>query len=399
MKPLAVVFYADALSAIEVCWSLFDANFSVLALTKQGYPCPLRASRLIKTITIPDPESDFLSSGKHIAEILYKIENENPKQPKVLIPLDDASVLLCNSMCLPDSVRQASPESKIAQLAIDKWQQTQLAARSGFNVIETNIVDSNSLLKSIETPCILKPRYAVENEDNRITKRQFHSCPNIVALRKALGEVAEDASHISQPFLTGIGEGIFGFAIHGEAKFLSAHRRIRMMNPEGSGSSACCNRELEHELEQAAKKFVKNANWSGLFMIELIRDKNEKVWFMEFNGRPWGSTALARRSGFEYPAWHAIAALDMKLPQIEKCDFTPISCRHLGREIVHILFVLRGPRKNSNTKWPSKGATLLELLTPRSNRYWYNFRWSDPMPFFADTFWTVMKTIFKQKAS
>ena len=47
-----------------------------------------------------------------------------------------------------------------------------------------------------------------------------------------------------------------------------------------------------------------------MFMIELLRDRTGKVWFVELNGRPWGSMALSRRQGFEYPAWHVKLAID-----------------------------------------------------------------------------------------
>jgi hypothetical protein len=49
--------------------------------------------------------------------------------------------------------------------------------------------------------------------------------------------------------------------------------------------------------------FLKGCNWRGLFMIELLRDPSENLWFIEFNARAWGSMALARRLGFEYPAF------------------------------------------------------------------------------------------------
>ena len=45
-------------------------------------------------------------------------------------------------------------------------------------------------------------------------------------------------------------------------------------------------------------------NWHGMFMVELLR-AGDPWWFMELNGRPWGSLALARRLGYEYPAWTA----------------------------------------------------------------------------------------------
>ena len=49
-------------------------------------------------------------------------------------------------------------------------------------------------------------------------------------------------------------------------------------------------------------------------MIELLRDRDGVAWFMELNGRTWGSLALARRLGLEYPAWAALDALGIAAP-------------------------------------------------------------------------------------
>ena len=397
MNPLAIVFFADALSAIEVCWSLSNANFSVLALRKRGRACPLRYSRVVETATVPAPEEDLPHCTGQINKLVYELTNANPSREIVLTPLEDEAVLLCNALTLPNTVKTASPPPSIANIALDKWQQIKLAAESGFNVIETAIITPDTQLESHPVPCILKPRFAIEERDGQIAKREFYACPDSASLKEAAHKVANEQSHISQPFIAGVGEGIFGFANHNKVQVLSAHRRIRMMNPEGSGSSACENIPVTPELERAAVSFVSSAKWTGLFMVELMRDSNGKVWFMEFNGRPWGSTALARRVGLEYPAWHARAALGKKLPEIEKPPFSATICRHIGREIIHFLFVLRGPRKTTNTVWPKVDSTLINLLTPRVNQYWYNFRWSDPLPFIVDTIWTVANMVFKKK--
>ena len=398
MRPFAIVLFADALSAIEVCWSLHNADFAVLAIRKRGTPCPLRTSRFVRTVAVADPNLDLQKSTTEIQEILDGLDVDRPLQDKVLIPLDDTALLVCSSLNIPSSINQASPNAETARVALDKWKQFEIATQCGFNSIETTLINPKTIVSNVSTPCILKPRFAVERDGSQIAKRKFYSCPDQEVLKEVLSETASEEAYISQPFLNGIGEGIFGFATLKETKILSAHQRIRMMNPEGSGSSACKSIEVSAELEKSALEFVRRAKWTGLFMIELIRDSDGKVWFMEFNGRPWGSTALGRRMGLEYPAWHALAALGKELPKIERTKFSPTICRHIGREIIHFLFVIRGPKNASNITWPKAGLSLITLLTPRSNQYWYNFRWSDPLPFFADTLWTIASIVMKRKS-
>ena len=114
---------------------------------------------------------------------------------------------------------------------------------------------------------------------------------------------------------------------------------------------------------------------------------------MELNGRAWGSMALARRAGLEYPAW--------ALRRLEDSDFEPTvthslnghACRHLGREIVHVLMVLRGPKSRALTGWPSRWRALAEVLRFRRGEHWYNWRRSSPRVFLEDSFRTVLDQV------
>jgi hypothetical protein len=107
-----------------------------------------------------------------------------------------------------------------------------------------------------------------------------------------------------------------------------------------------------------------------MFMIELLRSEG-KWWFMELNGRPWGSMALSRRLGYEYPAWAVARLFDQQAPLPDEPPFEQLLCRHLGRELVHLLFVLRGPRAYAG-EWPSRWATLRELVRRGTPTAWYN---------------------------
>jgi protein-tyrosine-phosphatase len=158
-----------------------------------------------------------------------------------------------------------------------------------------------------------------------------------------------------------------------------------MMNPAGSGSSACVNIEPRADLVAAAERFLTALQWRGLFMIELLRDTSGKFWFMELNGRPWGSMALARRVGLEYPAW-AINALTTPgyrptLPVLQP----PVLCRHVGRELTHLAFAVRGPSRDDTTSaWPSFRRSLVDMLQLSGRQAVYNWRSDDSKVFFYD---------------
>jgi hypothetical protein len=111
---------------------------------------------------------------------------------------------------------------------------------------------------------------------------------------------------------------------------------------------------------------------------------------MEVNGRPWGSMALARRAGFEYPAWAVADALGNAPSEPRIPTNGPIVCRHAGRELVHLLFVLRGPRSTAGAElWPGRVDTIRSLAHVRRRDRWYNLRRDNLGFFLADTVQTV----------
>ena len=133
-------------------------------------------------------------------------------------------------------------------------------------------------------------------------------------------------------------------------------------------------------------------------MIELLRDRAGRIWFIELNGRPWGSMALARKQRLEYPAWQARLAIDPQFNVVTAPVSTPgLICRHVGREIMHLLFVAKGPKSKALVSWPSLWSTMREVLRIRRNDSFYNLRRDDLKVFFADCYYTVHDNVFKSR--
>jgi hypothetical protein len=242
---------------------------------------------------------------------------------------------------------------------------------------------------------VLKPAFAAEERDGRLRRlapRLVSTATEASAMLEAWGPATPV---LAQRWVSGAGAGIFGLADADGVHHLSAHRRVRMMNPAGSGSSACASAPVPAELVEPIERLLMQVGWRGMFMVELLHAGDE-WWFMELNGRPWGSLALARRRGFEYPAWAVARALDERaeLPPAPAAE--ELLCRHLGRELVHMLFVLRGPGAHVGA-WPSRRATLRALLGGergggrRSGRRtgWYNLEPGMRGVFVEDTWRTL----------
>jgi len=165
------------------------------------------------------------------------------------------------------------------------------------------------------------------------------------------------------------------------------------MNPQGSGASACRSRDVDEAAGMASAKLVQAAGWQGMFMVELLRDSADTAWFMEFNGRAWGSMALARRRGFAYPAWTVQSSLGWPLEPSPPEHPGPLRCRHLGRDLVHVAMVARGSTSGPAESWPRLTDTLVDVFSLRRGEQFYNLRRGQATVFAADTWQTLASKV------
>lgn len=378
--PLVLVGFGEAYAAIETAWSLRDAGFRVAAFTRRDERPAVRRVRGVEVYEVSPPEAGVEQTLDDLRRLISMLD------PAALMPLDDASVLLSGAL---EDVTIAGPSGKRIEYALDKALQVEAARAAGLLVPPTAIVMSAEELEVKEFPAFVKPARALYEVNGRLTR----PTGSVVADEEELKRVAAEEWHpplLVQPLLDGVGEGVFGIVTKDGVTALSAHRRVRMLNPQGSASSACESIAVEEALVGPVERFLTSIDWSGLFMVELLRDAEGRAWFMELNGRAWGSMALARRRGFEYPAWNVHAALDRDFVPVEPTDPPEILARHLGMELAHLAFVARGPQSKALDSWPKLWPTIRAMTrTSRRDRL-YNWRRSEPDVLAADT-WSFLR--------
>jgi predicted ATP-grasp superfamily ATP-dependent carboligase len=398
-QPTVLTAFAEALSAPEVTWSLFDAGFNVESIARRGRGSALRHSRKVVCHEICPPEQDMAQALRDMVSVLNSFGNRH-KDPILLFPLDDTALWMCSELAPNESWILVGPSKFGADIALNKDKQTRLACEAGFKVPETGVVSTveqaMALGEQLGFPLVLKPVECTPVRNGRKIARKTRICANANEFEAALREWKESIPMLLQKYIIGVGEGVFGLATQEGVQAWSAHRRLRMMNPHGSGASACVSIPVDQNIRQKTEALIGNARWTGLFMVELLRDRSGEAWFVELNGRPWGSMALARRQGLEYPAWSASMALAHGSHVGTAKSASPgLVCRNLGRELMYLLFVIRGPRSAAMVEWPSLWKALRTILrTSRSERF-YNWRRDDQGVFFADCFYTLRDNLIK----
>lgn len=383
---------SDALSAPEVAWSLVNYGFEVTAFSVRGRRSSLEKIKEISFVFITDPEIDAYQSLEDLGNVIIK------GNFAIFLPLTDFAVWMYSKLSHILPYLEYSVSNDSVDLTIDKWKQIELAVKSGMFVPETLCCNSSDeALSNSYYPCFVKSSVAVGISEGKLLRDPCYVCGCQDEFKHVVARWDFSRPMLIQPCLTGRGEGVFGLATDTEINWWSAHRRIRMMNPQGSGSSACEAIVPDSSVLPAIQRFLLSNSWKGIFMIEFLRDDDGKLWFMEINGRAWGSMALARRGGYEYPAWMVQSLLDLNFKPAIPSPVLPLRCRHLGRELIHLLLVIKGPKSTKAVpSWPSFWKTLRDMLTWRSYDHWYNWNSKYPAVFWRDSFLSVYRAVFKK---
>lgn len=392
MRPRVLVGFAESLPAPEVLFSLKRAGFALSAFRRSGSRTPILSVLDVPATELPPPEENFAAAVQGLRQAASAAD--------ALLAVDDAALKLCTQSFGPcEGPVAVHATGAQAEIALNKILQLKAARSAGLEVPDTVVIDRPEDFRCAGLlPAIVKPAMAVQVVGGKLGKGATHYLFDEAAAARF--EAASDAMFpaLVQPLIAGVGEGVFGFADAENVSEWSGHERVRMMNPHGSGSSACRVKMPDADLRGRVEAMIRAIGWRGPFMVEFLRDGAGRAWFMELNGRMWGSMALARRNGFEYPAWAVEAALDRgfvpKRDAQQACD----EARHLGRDILHLMFLVRGPRSAFHRRhWPSWRRSLRGVLRPHPLREFYNYDPDHPGFFLRDAWETVASATWRRR--
>ena len=235
-----LVGFADALAAPEVAASLLQAGHRVSAFKRRGETVALRKLREIELVEVTAPEDDLPACAEEVATLATNHD--------LTMPLDDLALLVCDRG-LPAEAPISGPRGAQARLALDKRLQLRAAEVAGLEVppwVEVAAEDTGQQNAhntwtpppGWTLPAVLKPALAAEEHEGRLRRL----APRLLSSEEQAGELLHtwgaETPALLQRWVSGTGAGVFGIADAEGVHLLSAHRRVRMMNPAGSGSSA-----------------------------------------------------------------------------------------------------------------------------------------------------------------
>lgn len=221
--------FAEALAAPEAFFSLHHAGYLVSVFAREGARGPmLERLPLAGVHHLPAPERAAAPALAALGRIIDAVA------PDVVLPLDDPGLWLLDGVLGADP-RLAGGRGAAVAVALDKARQIEAAGEAGLTPPATLVVRApGNLDAAAQFPAIAKPARAVglTPDGTRLAKGGVtYLADRDAAAALAVTLDADMAPLLVQPLICGTGEGIFGFAGAQGVSHLSAHRRLRMMNP------------------------------------------------------------------------------------------------------------------------------------------------------------------------
>lgn len=311
----------------------------------------------------------------------------------VVMPLTERSCILLNleaDAWERAGIRLGCGPSEMLQTAFDKGESIRRARACDIAVPPTRCPTSREEVReateSLRAPWVVKARHSHTWDGTR-----FIRDPGIAYVERpeqleaaVLARRQGEAWPLVQEYVRGTGKGVFALAEHGRVVLWFAHERLRDVRPSGSGSSLRRSIALDPRLRDLTARLLADLRWHGPAMLEFRDDGVNPPWFIEMNGRFWGSLQLAVTAGADFPlAW--LRVLLRESPGTPPPYRTGVTLRWLWGDVRRLAHLLSGPPPGYPEAYPSVMQAMREILgpQPRGTRH-ETWDREDPWPVVAE---------------
>lgn len=315
------------------------------------------------------------------AREILKISMKN--KVRIILPMTERSCQYLNLIrdeFEKNNIIIGTVSREILDIALDKYKTYLFCKKHGIKVPHTELLKSDSC-DDIKYPIVIKERYSnkYENEEFQVSAAPRYIINNEYYIKYYNSITRDNNNYIIQEVIEGDSIGIFGIALEGETFALFSHKRIRDVNPVGSGSSLRESREMLPEEIKYVKGIIKNLNWSGPIMFE-FKKRNESLILIEINGRMWGSLQLAIDSGVDFPKIWIKILLGEYIDEL-KPVYNKVILRNIFGDMKRLLYIIKGKPKYYYKEFPSIINGFIEFFGKQPNGTKYEvIRYNDMKP-------------------
>ncbi|PSF05004.1 carboxylate--amine ligase [Marinobacter fuscus] len=381
MEPRVLVLDGNQRAALAVVRSL-GARGLWVATGETSTPSMSGVSRYSqKSFMYTDPAED---PRQFFNDVLWAIESF---QISFLVPVSEASAyaVLAFRHELPEHVVLPLPETEAVEALANKNELFRLAQRLKVPIPDSIFCDNagegyEALSRIDHYPVVLKPFKSKIFLGDSILPTHVIVAHSKQEAQEALRQHGFFRYPFTiQSFIEGAGQGVFALFEHGEPICYFAHRRLREKPPGGGVSVLCESVPVDDLLRRQAEMLLREANWTGVAMVEFKVDHEGKGYLMEVNPRFWGSLQLAVDSGIDFPWWLYLVSTGQQVPN---GDWHPSRLRWLMGDIDRLYLVLRSPREVYSTR--RKLMEIFHFFWPSMKTRHEVNRWHDLRPFWYE---------------
>jgi len=287
---------AHELAGLGAVRSLGRAGHSVIAAYPEGLPRPASTySRYCRACrTHPDP---WLSQARFSHWLI-----DSAAGVDLVLPITEAAIL-ASSSCraqLPPAAALVAPTAESLEYTLSKRRATARALALGIPCPRTAF--SREELSRLTSPYVVRTDNRLLS-DGAYRKGRNWYVEDFAELLDLLGELTDNGEQwLVQEHIVGRGTGAFLLRWRGETLLEFAHDRIHEV-PFYGGVSSLRKSVRDAALTAAGAKLLGGIGYDGAAMVEFRRSHLDQVpYFVEINGRLWGSLALALHAGADFPA-------------------------------------------------------------------------------------------------
>lgn len=309
-----------------------------------------------------------------------------------ILPVTDPAVGSLNAARdrLPRRTCLMAPKQEITELVLDKDRNVRIAEDLGIPYPPTIEVESSAEIaaaaEELGYPVVLKRRsqqQVIPIDVADFTAEVVHNTEELNYIAKRLGKYGVVPQ--VQKFVVGEMHNICCFASKG--KIVAAQELVSVRRGKHEGITRVIV-DVDSTRMKYAEKLLAAINWQGVAGVSFLVNKQLKQdWYLETNGRFWGSLQGSVSFGWDFPYWAYRYYLHDELPvPPAESAIGKISCYHTADLVALITFLRGGPAPVTVGK-TSKVTAIWQYLRAFGPGYRSDvFRWSDPLPSILDHF-------------
>lgn len=302
MSRTVLVTDAGRTSAIACLRSLGQRGWRVIAADADARSAGFRSRFTSERFVYPAPHR----SPRAFVESLLAFVAE--RRVDLVLPVTDECIHpLAHARARIEAVtRLAIAPSQALALATDKRATIALARELGLAVPQTRHVrahgEARAAAADLRFPLVVKPTISrlYLPEEDRFESGKVSFARDLEGLERCLARMPPHQELLLQSYELGVGVGVECLAREGRVLRAFQHRRLAEIPVSGGASAWRESVPLDPLLFEQAARVAAALGWTGLLMVEF--KLGTRPWFLEVNGRVWGSLPLACLAGVDFPA-------------------------------------------------------------------------------------------------